>query len=264
MDNPHNPYEHRPRLTGRINNDASIFTAETLAIRKSLEYIKRSLYSNRKFVIFCDSKSVLESISGQESKNPQILKLLDTLEQLKKTNLIEFCWIPSHVGIYGNNVADYCAKVACNDIHASDIKIPYTDFIPKVKTYIKHLWKDRYRSSHNSRRIKLFEINPEIKPFYTFGLSRKDEVVLHRVRIGHTRFTHSYVMEGGDINHPPLCYYCHNYNLTVKHLLIQCTHFNTLRSRYLRGTRDMKDLFERFPHKQIIKFLKESHLYEQF
>ena len=45
------------------------------------------------------------------------------------------------------------------------------------------------------RGNKLYEIMPFIKYFEPCNLSRKDEVVIHRVRIGHTRLTHRYLME---------------------------------------------------------------------
>ena len=61
----------------RINNDSSIYTAEMEAIKHILQSImNRTRYGN-KFVIFCDSKSVLESIAIQESKNPIMINILD-------------------------------------------------------------------------------------------------------------------------------------------------------------------------------------------
>ena len=109
----------------------------------------------------------------------------------------------------------------------------------------------------------MYHINPQIRAFHINGLTRKDEVVIHRIRIGHTRLTHSYVMEGGHIDRPPPCHYCGEDVLTIQHLLIDCTHFEFHRARYFDGARDMRDLFERFSFRYILAFLKESHLYEQ-
>ena len=104
----------------------------------------------------------------------------------------------------------------------------------------------------------MYHINPSIQPYFIAGLSRKDEVVIHRVRIGHTRLTHSYLMEGGLIDDPPLCPYCFDFSLSVKHLMIECDHFEVSRLRYYGGATDMGDLFQRFSHKHIIGFLKEN------
>ena len=92
-----------------------------------------------------------------------------------------------------------------------------------------------------------------MRPFYTEGLSRKAEVVIHRTRIGHTRLTHSYVMEGGLIDHPPPCHFCRNYPLTIEHVIINCAHFDFFRIRYIGGARSMGDLFERFSLKHILE-----------
>ena len=46
---------------------------------------------------------------------------------------------------------------------------------------------------------KLFQINPTVGDFYVWtGLSRREEIVITRARIGHTYFTHSYLLKGED------------------------------------------------------------------
>ena len=64
------PDIYSSNLSNRITDGASIFTAEAMAISKALSYIKISPRTDRRFVIFSDSKSVLESIANQETKNP--------------------------------------------------------------------------------------------------------------------------------------------------------------------------------------------------
>ena len=249
----------------RLSNDSSIFTAEIEAINRALRFIK--MKDLKKVVIFCDSKSVLQCIDSQETRNPLMLNLLDELQwQISEPNnrIIKFCWLPSHVGIHGNEVADAGAKAALSIPVVGKNEIPYSDLTPKVKTYIRNKWKEHYRFCHeNVRPIKLFSINPHIRPFYINGISRKDEVIIHRIRIGHTRLTHSYVMEGGHIDFPPRCHFCGNCPLTVRHLIIECRYFYFLRERYIGGARGMGDLFERFSLKHILEFLKRSNLYQQ-
>ena len=60
----------------------------------------------------------------------------------------------------------------------------------------------------------------------------------------------------------PLCFYCHDTNISVKHIMIECLYFERIRNRYYEGAEDMRDLFERFSLKHILEFLKRSHLYD--
>jgi len=61
------------------------------------------------------------------------------------------------------------------------------------------------------------------------SLSRYDSVLINRLRIGHTRLTHSYLLKG---ENQPECQICHS-PLTVKHILIDCICFSAARQRYL-------------------------------
>ena len=59
--------------------------------------------------------------------NPLILKLLDELHHLSGAQkTIHSCWIPSHIGIHGNEAADMASKESLSqDIIIS--QVPYTD-----------------------------------------------------------------------------------------------------------------------------------------
>ena len=68
--------------------------------------------TSSKFVIFSDSLSVLKSLDHTSSKNPQIQKLLEKHHDLSEINV--YCWIPSHIGIAGNESVDQKAKDSLN------------------------------------------------------------------------------------------------------------------------------------------------------
>ena len=251
-------------VSRRIANYSSIFTAEMEAIKYVLTQIRSSARSSKKIVIFSDSKSVLESIEIQESKNPIMIEILDLLQLMILENFkIEFCWIPSHVGIRGNERADCLAKAGLNiPVEPRRLAVPYTDLKPYITEFIKRQWQNRFDHNHyRVRPIKLHCITPIIKPFYMDVLSRRDEVIIHRLRIGHTRLTHRYLMED-PFKVQPRCEFCRRDLISVHHILIECRHFRLIRSLYYEAE-TLKDLFEKYSTKHILKFVREAELYDR-
>ena len=202
-----------------------------------------------------DSKSVLEAIDSQENKNPLIMDTLESIYKLRKRRkYIEFCWIPSHIGIIGNEKADRAAKAAL-DLEEPLKFVPYTGKYPQVKEYVNKCWQEFWNRSNGQ---KLYEMMPVIGEFNVSSLTRKEQVIIHRIRIGHTRLTHSYLMEGR-LN-APLCDFCDDEILTVKHFMIYCPHYLSVRRRFYNVS-NMKELFDEVSLRRILSFLKEAQLF---
>ena len=72
----------------------------------------RVLLKERKFVIFGDSKSALQVLLSKwdHPTVQSIMRFLVFLHTIHK--IVIFCWLPSHMGIYGNERADSAAKAA--------------------------------------------------------------------------------------------------------------------------------------------------------
>jgi len=89
-------------------------------------------------------------------------------------------------------------------------------------------------------------------------LSRRDSVLLNRLRIGHTRLTHSFLLSG---DHLPECgtWQC---PLTVKHILVECFDLNDVRNKHFVAS-NIKDLFNNIEAHKIIDFIKETRFYKQ-
>ena len=240
----------------RLKDGCSIFTAETDAISKALEYVKVSKL--RRFIIFSDSMSVLQAIERQESKNPLVNRVLQTCQEiLSKDKYIAFCWIPSHRGITGNEDADRTAKDALSKAQPVYFKVPCMDVFTKIQPFVSSLWQQRWDKQGNN---KLHAIMPQIDETYYSGCrNRKDEVIINRLRIGHTRLTHSFRMENRP--HPPLCDRCEGgHELTVKHILIECNFLNTIRRRHYNVI-DLNHLFKTVSSEIILDFIKDIGLY---
>ena len=196
----------------RLTDDASIFTAEAKAIDLALSYIESR--NENKFVIFFDSLSVLQSMKSSTRSNQLVRQILEKYNNLSQNKTIIFCWIPGHVGIRGNENADIAAKVSLKLIQ-SNIKIPSSDFKPTIRNVIKTKWQTLW---NNEIENKLQRIKPTLgKPIENI-LCRKDQAVLTRCRIGHTRITHSYLMKK---ENRPICNTC-KCTFTVRHFLSEC------------------------------------------
>ena len=82
--------------------------------------------------------------------------------------------------------------------------------------------------------------------------------MLNRLRIGHTRLTHSYLLSGDDILECGTC----QCPLTVKYILTECVDFNDVRNKHFVAS-SIKDVFDNVEAQEIIDFIKETHFYKQ-
>ena len=88
----------------------------------AMDYIEEANIS--KVIIFFDSLSVLQSINNSKIDNSVIQDIILHLHNMSHKHII-FCWLPSHVGIRGNEKAD-----------KSNLKLPYTYFKPAINKYL--------------------------------------------------------------------------------------------------------------------------------
>ena len=231
-----------------------MFTAEAKAIDLALDFIN-SCFLSDKFLIFSDSLSVLKALNHTSSRNSQIQKLLEKHHEITKSKEILFCWLPSHTDITGNEAADRKAKESLK-LNMSTFEIPFNNFKPFINTYILSEWQ---KSWDTATFNKLHAIKPVIRnnPSAIRNIRRED-VVITRLRIGHTRFTHSYLLNREE---QPFCIVCNQY-ITVNHILTDCIDFSEDRNRYFQVT-DLKQLFQDVSVDSILSFLKDINLFNK-
>ena len=241
--------------SGCLPDGSSIYAAELHAIYLALDHAETS--SSHKFVIFSDSKSTLQAIREKNWINPYVLKILERCHVLFNVfnKTILFCWVPSHIGIRGNEQADRAAKAAL-DQRPTDMLMLYTDFKRPIFNYVRGKWQTFWHTQVNN---KLYNIQADIsKRYYSSRQIRREEAVLTRVRIGHSQLTHGYILKGED---QPECYACGTF-LTMKHIFIDCTDFTPARSKYF-NVASMQQLFTTVTADHILSFLKEIGLFNK-
>ena len=239
-------------LSTKLPEGASIFSAEAKAIILALNYIELSFQP--RFVIFSDSFSVLTAIRNLNWSNPLILQILIKYHSLREAGKkIILFWIPSHVGIPGNEKADIAAKKALQN-PKSDMTIPFSDFRHNISNYIKNCWQNTWNTEiHN----KLHYINPRAGlgvPLHS--LSRREDVVMTRLRLGHTHLTHTHILS----NSPsPVCSACGT-DLTVNHILLTCPVLDTHRNPLSSLDSISKFFQDNSPH-SIFNFLRDCKFF---
>ena len=164
--------------------------------------------------------------------------------------------MPGHRNIPGNETADRAAKAALSKELPPTFEVPSTDYLTKIRPFISSDWQVRWDEQPNN---KLYSIMPSVDEVYYSGCkNRKDDIIISRLRIGHTRLTHCHLMEKKP---PPICTFCSdNHELSVKHILLECSSFTYKRRRRFQ-VNDLRQLFSTVSSRVIIDFVKDIGLY---
>ena len=187
----------------------------------------------------------------------RILSIYHTLS-INKVSVI-FIWAPSHIGLDGSDKVDRAAKIATKlpkitnttQVPASDLKIYYKN---KILVQWETEWKNQTMSAN-----KLLQIKPFPRIWSSSNRkSRHEEIVITRLRIGHTKLTHSYILAR---LFPPSCPKCDSENLDTEHLF-NCPQLTHLRSQY-RIPNNRKQALSNSSSRidQVILYLRAANLY---
>jgi hypothetical protein len=130
-------------------------------------------------------------------------------------------WVPAHVGIKGNEKADKAAKEALNQEVDNTCKVVKSDWSKWVKRKSWQVRQDEWKSSGNP----MATVKPNIRRYG--GTLRRQQVVVSRLRMGHTNIIHAQRLSDDP---KPYCNECEQ-DLTVWPLLWQCRNFNTQRTK---------------------------------
>ena len=220
---------------GRMPIFSSIFSAELAAI--SLALYKIPKVRDQEYTIYSDSKGAIQAIDNFNPQHPAVRAIQENIHFLSLKNIkVSLCWTPGHVGIEGNEIADRNARNAALDTNNKIYKTYFKDSKKYFKEILNNHWREQWMSLNNN---KLREIKPTIDPFHnSIRKDRSHEVALSRLRFGHTRLTHGFLMSNAT---PPECDICLT-RLTVKHILIECTKYSYIRQKYLGSSPRLQDI----------------------
>ena len=202
----------------------SMYTAELYAILKALDFA--DVNGLKKVLVGSDSTSELQTLDSPYSRHPVAQRIFKRLVPLSARADVHFCWVPSHVGIQGNEAADAAAKSADADGDVLVHLLPASDLQNVFRCRLLDTWQTEWDVETGN---KLHAVKPTIGVWRSSSRpSRREDVILTRLRIGHSRLTHGHLLQGLD---PPLCHTC-NVILSIRHILVECVDLAYLRQTF--------------------------------
>ena len=193
----------------------------------ALNYYQHMCPVHHDVVVYPDSMSCLQAIEGEDTENPFICHIMNLLWLLSdKGTQVCFCWITSHCGIGGKEIADHLAKETFDQDIDPLANVHYTDLKPLVNC-IQQLVQTKWDVAMHGRDIYLVKPSLE-QPNQFQHLKGAEEVVITRLRISHTKATKSHIVSRGP---PTACHHC-GQKLNIDHMLLECAVLQECRDEY--------------------------------
>ncbi|CAH2091282.1 unnamed protein product [Euphydryas editha] len=217
-------YNRRFKVDGSI----CIMSVELLAILEALKYIVCNL-AGTNVVIFTDSRSAIYHIAKCASGNrgtSLAYSILRKIHECQQLNIVlKIQWIPSHIGLWGNEEADRLARAAANDGSYVCIKPTFLEILPKYKHKTHNIFKEYFdeRSLEKGIWYKTIQCQPPPIPWFAKSNMRRTLVVTAlRLRSGHIPLNKfAYLMKKVD---SPNCEVCDRVE-DVQHVLMECVRY---------------------------------------
>ncbi len=210
----------------RLSNNSSIYSAELVAILMALEWIEEVKPTDA--IVFSDCKSAITAIGKFDQDNKVILDIQRLYNSLKSQSTnVEIIWIPSHIGIYGNEWADLAAKKASERKNIDiNLKLNKAEIKREFKTRLKDNWQKEWDTYPNNNITK--KVRPQVCLYMNnWNIPREWEISMHRLRLGKCRQLNDFLYTIG--KHPDgKCNLC-GIKDNVEHFILECKKYDAQR-----------------------------------
>ena len=201
-------------VAARCTDFSSSTATELAAIRIALNQ-----WFQHHLVIHTDSLSAINLIDKYEPKDKVVLDIQSLIKERRKlSKQTVLHWIPSHVGIQGNEKADICAKNIAKTRQRVDIATPISFSIIK-KNIHKTISRAKIINHDNQGPTDSYNWYNKVKaevPPPNLKMSRFQPTAIHRFRLGYRRWA--------DIptypNYAPCT--CQAQSFNIAHVIAEC------------------------------------------
>lgn len=224
-------------INRRTSNMLGVYTVEMLAILIAVRWVEKS--GQHKVLVCSDSSSVLASIRSFYSKSRQdiLYEVLQSVTRIfNQGRQIQFVWVPGHVGIRGNELADKLAKTA---LSKGNIEMQVSISKAEVKSVIwktvNQMWQERWDREGKGRQ--LYQIQRDVKCTVIGSGNSREETVISRLRLGHCLLNKTLKLIGK--HDTGLCEVCKEEE-SVEHVVLRCSRYDVQRELMRNKLREIE------------------------
>ncbi len=170
----------------RTSNHLGVYTVEMIGILLALKWVEE--HKPDIFFICSDSVAVLKCLRSFKSSHQDILfSILQIHSRIVQNDTsVDIICVPAHVGIKGNEEVDKLAKQALQR-ETIEIQVPLSKSEIKVLIWnkVSKEWQVKWNNGEKGRFLfsLINKVNQNIK---CIGKSRKEEVIFHKILLGHS------------------------------------------------------------------------------
>ena len=242
-----------------LSNNATVFQAEVFAIRKSAQMLIDKGWKNQTITFYSDSQAALASLKKLTIKSETVYNCLSALNVLGRENRVHLRWVKAHVGIQGNEVADFLAKKGTSlaDGLVNELLTPQVKQKKEINNYYFKKWCHSWKSYGQARQTKIWFPTPDPKKSAELlKQKRSDLSILVQFLTGHNRLKRHKNIQNG-IEDPYSCRLCQEDEESSFHVIAECPAMHSYRA----GIFSTMTILPNPPDwsvNQVIKFIKES------
>lgn len=206
----------------RLTDNTSVYMSEMIAILEALRFLL--VKPPIRCVIFSDSFSCIQTIDSGGEMDAVSQEIRYCIYQLWCQGIpVDLCWIPSHVGIHGNEMVDSLAKEALKfeSVNYANLKT-----IPEINKLLDNKLLEEWQNMWNCSKKGRFyhKLQPIVSHSVKYSdINKRKQTSITRLRFGKCKLADVNFMLGKLNNN--LCDVC-QVKEDVEHYINKCNKYN--------------------------------------
>lgn len=250
-----------------IGNTNLVYNGELEGIAMAFEHASQSAARGQRYFVYADNQAAISRIaspSDDPGQSWQIRAIKAAETAAEKGASISLEWVPGHMGIFGNEIADCLAKEAVDDDTTGEYPTSFAVLGMEMKSMMRREWEDiagkvYTKPVSSNSYFKSFAPKPCFKLRIPHGTPRKLASAFYQLKMGHGFFK-SYLLRTKRVD-SSRCW-CGSPRETPRHLLLSCKEYKKQRKHLRESIGDelsFESLFRDLGAvKATLAFIKET------